>query len=71
LFVTSRHGMPAYVAVFAIMTALWCAIGFKLASHRAVAGKIRLHGHLALPVVLILLGAYILSGARVLLTPVG
>jgi cadmium resistance protein CadD (predicted permease) len=59
--------VPLYAAVFAVMTAVWCAAGYWLVHHPIVGARIRQYGHIALPFVLIMLGSHILSDARGLL----
>jgi len=49
-----------FVAIFMIMTALWCSIGFYLVNHSFLANKIQRIGHIILPFVLIGLGLYII-----------
>ena len=49
------------------MTGVWCALGYLLVNNKLLGGAIRRYGHLVLPIVLIALGAYILSGALVLI----
>lgn len=66
LFAASRQNILVYVAVFAVMTALWCALGFKLVNNRAFGTKLRRFGDIILPIVLIALGLRILAGAQVL-----
>ena len=51
------------VIVFAILTGLWIAIAHALVSHRAFGAQIRRYGHIAVPLVLIGLGFYILCNA--------
>lgn len=67
LFVTSAAWIPLFAAVFAVMTALWCWVGFAIVNNRILGERIRRYGHKVLPFVLILLGLHILSGATVLL----
>jgi len=67
LFASDFRGIPLYVVVFAILTAVWCAIGYALVNNRVAGRHIRRYGHVALPFVLIGLGLYILSGAVALL----
>ena len=67
LFASARGAIPVYAIVFALMTTLWCAIGYLLVNNRLVATHLRRYGHVLLPYVLIALGLYILSGARVLI----
>jgi len=68
LFATAPPAaIGGYVAVFVVMTALWCGLGY-LAVNNALIGKhIRRHGHKLLPIVLIGLGMHILAGALPLL----
>jgi len=49
-----------FVAIFMIMTALWCSIGFYLVNHSFLANRIQRIGHIVLPFVLIGLGLYII-----------
>ena len=53
-------GMVGYVVVFLIGVALWCAIGWFLASRPLVAKVLSRWGHVILPVVLIGIGLVIL-----------
>lgn len=62
LFATAPQAIITYVAVFAVMTAAWCALGYLVVNNPLVGDRIRRHGHVLLPVVLIALGLYILSG---------
>lgn len=67
LFARDPGLVPLYALVFTVMTALWCFAGYRLAVNRVIGTQLRRYGHIALPVVLIVLGAWILVGARVLL----
>jgi len=67
LFATAAGSIGTYAAVFACMTAIWCALGYILVNNRLLGGPIRRYGHAVLPVVLVILGVYILSGAVVLI----
>ncbi len=49
-----------FIAIFMIMTALWCSIGFYLVNHSFLANRIQYIGHIVLPFVLIGLGLYII-----------
>ena len=51
---------------FAVMTGLWCAVGYKLVNNALVGEHIRRYGHILLPVVLIAIGVWILRGASAL-----
>ncbi len=48
------------LAVFAVMTGLWCLVAHSLVNHRALGAPIRRYGHLLLPWVLIGVGLSIL-----------
>lgn len=50
----------AAVAVFAVMTGLWCFLGRQLSNLPGVAGFLQRHGRTLVPWVLMLLGLYIL-----------
>lgn len=63
LFATAPQAIVTYIAVFAVMTALWCALGYLVVNNPLIGDRIRRHGHVLLPVVLITLGLYILSDA--------
>ncbi len=67
LFASNPGGVPLFVIVFAVMTALWCAAGYAFVKHPAGAALMQRFGHVILPAVLIGLGAWILWDARVLL----
>ena len=49
--------------VFAVMTALWCAVGRWMVRHRTLGAPIRRYGHRIVPFVLIALGVLILHDA--------
>ena len=63
LFATAPAAIPTYVAVFAVMTMVWCGVGYVLVNNPIVGNQIRRYGEVLLPIVLIPLGLYILSGA--------
>lgn len=67
LFANALSEVPLFIVVFAVMTALWCVLGYVLVNNPLFGHKIRAYGHKILPVVLILLGLDILSGTLVLL----
>jgi cadmium resistance protein CadD (predicted permease) len=67
LFARDPGLVPLYGVVFAFLTALWCVVGFHLVENRFIRRQIERYGHVALPVVLIALGLWILWDARVLL----
>jgi cadmium resistance protein CadD (predicted permease) len=66
LFARQPAAIPIYAAVFAVMTALWCSLGYALVNNRLAGERIGRYGRVALPFVLIALGIYILAGVRVL-----
>ena len=66
LFASEPQSIPLYAAVFAVLIAVWCAAGYLLINNPWIGNPIRRYGHRALPLVLIALGLYILSGALVL-----
>lgn len=67
LFAREPGHILIHASVFAVMTTLWCFVGFRLIQNRVVGACARRYGRLALSVVLIGLGLWILSDARVLL----
>lgn len=67
LFAANFAALPLFVGVFAVMTAIWCALGYALVRNPAGAALMNRWGHILLPLVLIALGLHILSGASVLL----
>ena len=67
LFANAIEAIATYALTFSVMTGVWCALGYLLVNNKLLGGAIRRYGHLVLPIVLIALGAYILSGALVLI----
>lgn len=67
IFATDVGAMVTYPLTFAVMTGVWCALGYLLVNNKVLGGTIRRYGHIVLPIVLIALGVHILSGALVLL----
>lgn len=63
LFAASPSAIATYVAVFAVMTLIWCLLGYLVVNNPLIGLRIRRYGHILLPVVLITLGLYILAGA--------
>ena len=63
LFATAPLAIGSYVVVFAVMTAVWCALAYSMVNNPLIGDRIRRHGHGLLPVVLIGLGLYILADA--------
>lgn len=66
LFAATGGSISIYVIVFAIMTAVWCALGVAIVNNRVFGEPLKRYGHIVLPIVLIVLGLYILSGVAVL-----
>ncbi|HEX8906374.1 MAG TPA: cadmium resistance transporter, partial [Longimicrobiaceae bacterium] len=64
LFASAPGAIPVYAAIFAVMTALWCWAGHRLVRIPWIGDRLRRYGHVLLPLVLIALGLWILSGAR-------
>jgi cadmium resistance protein CadD (predicted permease) len=62
-FATAPDAIPVYVTVFFVMTAVWCALGYVVVNNPLLGTYIRRYGHMLLPIVLIALGLYILTGA--------
>jgi cadmium resistance protein CadD (predicted permease) len=50
------------VAVFLVLTGIWCLAAHRLVHHPRVGAPLRRYGHVVLPFALIALGVYILSG---------
>jgi len=67
LFARQPAAIPVHAVVFAVMTGVWCGLGYLLVNNRIVGARVRRYGRVALPFVLIALGLYILVDARVLL----
>ena len=66
LFASATGAIPVYAAIFAVMTALWCWLAYRLVNNRWVGERVRHYGHRALPFVLIILGLYILFDTPIL-----
>ena len=69
VFAQDLGRIPAYAAVFAVMTGVWCAVGRALVTHRLVAATMRRLAGVLLPWVLIALGLWILKDALPLVRP--
>ena len=63
LFASAPAAIATYVAVFAVMTAAWCVLGYAVVNNPVIGQQIRRYGHVLLPTVLIALGLFILAGA--------
>lgn len=65
LFATlSNSQMIMLITVFLIMTFVWCVIGKYLARHPLLAKSIARFGHIVMPIILFLLGVYILFESK-------
>ncbi|WP_369987829.1 cadmium resistance transporter [Pseudomonas xanthosomatis] len=62
LFASDPDVIPMYLAVFAVMTAVWCFLGHVLLKWPPLVAKVERYGHYVLPVVLIAIGLEIPSG---------
>jgi cadmium resistance protein CadD (predicted permease) len=63
IFAAHSEALLVFVIVFAIMTAVWCVLGYVIVNNRVLGTTIRKYGHKILPFVLILLGLDILLDA--------
>ena len=63
VFLRDPWDIPVYVAIFAIMTAVWCAAGWALVAHPVVRSRMQRYGHRILPWVLIAIGVHVLSAS--------
>ena len=70
VFAQDLGRIPAFAAVFAVMTGVWCVVGRALVTHRLVAATMRRLAGVLLPWVLIVLGLWILKDALPLVRPV-
>jgi cadmium resistance protein CadD (predicted permease) len=67
LFARDPSVIVLYSLVFVALTGVWCQVGYALVNHRPIGERLTRYGRVALPLVLIALGVWILSGARALL----
>lgn len=67
LFARDPGVIALYSLVFMALTGVWCGVGYTLISHRPIGERLTRYGRVALPLVLIGLGVWLLSGARALL----
>jgi cadmium resistance transport/sequestration family protein len=58
--ILSMNSKAIMITIFLLMVALWCLAAKYLSKHRTIATTIDKYGHIITPVVLILLGLYIL-----------
>jgi cadmium resistance transport/sequestration family protein len=64
--VSSAAQVAVIVAVFLLMTALWCALAHWLVHHRTIGIHMRRYGHRVLPFVLIAVGLFVMFEAGTL-----
>ena len=67
LFATAFAAIATYALTFAVLTGVWCALGYLLVNNTVLGDAVRHSGNVILPIVLVALGIYILSGALVLI----
>lgn len=67
LFARDPRLIALYSLVFVALTGVWCQLGYALVNHRPIGERLTRYGRIGLPLVLIGLGVWILSGARALL----
>ena len=60
LFSVQRESMPLYALVFAMMTALWCLLGYHLTTHRIWRDRLKRYGRFVIPFILIAIGLNVL-----------
>jgi cadmium resistance protein CadD (predicted permease) len=58
--IQSGYEMAVVIAVFAVMTALWCGLAHWLVNHPTIGAPIRRYGHRILPFVLIGVGVMVM-----------
>jgi cadmium resistance protein CadD (predicted permease) len=63
LFASDIGAILTYGLTFAVMVSVWCGLSYLLVDNKALGDKIRRYGRVILPMVLIALGVYVLSGA--------
>lgn len=66
LFASQTSAILFYSLIFATLSAVWCWLGYWLATNPLVGERLQRYALHALPFVLIGLGIYILSGALIL-----
>ena len=64
LFAKSPEAVVIYAVIFAVGTAIWCALGYTLVSHPAAKPLLEKYAHRLMPWVLIGIGVHVLSGFR-------
>jgi cadmium resistance protein CadD (predicted permease) len=67
LFARDPSVIALYSLVFVVLTGVWCLAGYAVVNQPVIGERIARYGHIALPLVLVGLGVWILSGALPLL----
>ena len=62
LFAAAPQRIPVCAAVFATLTAVWCALAYLCVNNRFVYAQAQRFGHAVLPFAMVLLGLWSLSG---------
>jgi cadmium resistance protein CadD (predicted permease) len=62
LFAAAPERIPLYTAVFAALTAAWCALAYLCVNNRVVRAQAHRFGHTVFPFAMVLLGLWTLSG---------
>jgi cadmium resistance protein CadD (predicted permease) len=60
VFANDLAAVPLFVIVFAVLTVVWCWLGYAFLKHPAGAAVMRRYGHFILPGVLVAIGLLIL-----------
>jgi cadmium resistance protein CadD (predicted permease) len=63
LFASRPSAVVLYVTVFAVLTAVWCLLGWWIVRNRSFGQHVRRYGRVVLPFVLIAVGLHVLRGA--------
>jgi cadmium resistance protein CadD (predicted permease) len=63
LFAMQRAFVPLYVAVFSVMTVLWCFVAYLLTNHDLFRDKLNRYARILGPCILIAIGAKVLLAA--------
>ena len=64
LFAVQRAFVPLYVAVFGVMTLIWCVFAYLLTNHDLFRAKLRMYARTVVPWILIALGIRVLLPLR-------
>ena len=64
LFSVQLALIPLYLVVFALMTGLWCILGYYLINHRLLRQRVKKYGQILIPFLLVGIGLRVLWGIR-------